>query len=305
MSDINLKTKATGSAGGKVILLGEHAVVHGVSALAMGLFNKVSVIAQKCLGPTHLTVSAWNFDATTLGDRPEDIALSNLCIELGVGTSGVALTGDATLPARAGLGASAAIATAAAKALSIFNGLSINQQRIFNAVQASEKVFHGNPSGLDAATVTAQGVIKFSKKTGPISLSCPAPALVIINSLERGETKKTVSLFARQLKNDLKEGSRRLNKIEELVATGERHLLKGDMSNLGKVMSENHEHLRWFGVSSDRLNDICKISIEAGAMGAKLTGGGGGGCAIALVDNESRSNVIDAVETSGFQVVPT
>jgi mevalonate kinase len=299
------RDNAVGRAGGKVILLGEHAVVHGVPAIAIGLPEKTSITARFGEGPTSLEVAPWGLRARVDGRGTADIALSSLVEALGAPSSGLVLRGTTLLPPRAGLGASASIAAAAARAIAALLGRDPSFAALHGAVQASERAFHGNPSGVDAAAVLVPGVLRYSRAEGAVRLDVQAPELIIINSGAPGETRTTVAAFAAKLEAEPDEGSRRLEAIRDIVAQGVDALGRHDGAKLGRLMDEDHEHLAWFGVSTLSLDRACDLARAAGALGAKLTGGGGGGCAIALVLPGDRSRIAARLCEAGLTVVPT
>jgi mevalonate kinase len=296
---------ALGRAGGKVILLGEHAVVHGAPAIALGMPDKTVVEASLAPGPTALEVEAWGLAARADGEGIAAAALCGLVDALRAPREGVRLRGETALPARAGLGASASIAAAAARAIAGLLGKEPTYAELHAAVQASERAFHGSPSGVDAAAVLAPGVIRFSRAGGAARLEATAPELVVVHTGDPGDTRVTVAAFAARLADEPSEGRRRLDAIRELVDRGERALLRRDAVSLGRLMDANHEQLAWFGVSTAALDRACAEARAAGALGAKLTGGGGGGCAIALVRSGDGARVASRLAAAGFAVVPT
>jgi mevalonate kinase len=298
------REKAVGSAGGKVILLGEHAVVHGTPAIAVGLPDKTSVTARFAEGPTALDVAPWGVRARVGGSQAADTALQSLVEALGAPQDGLILSGRTVLPARAGLGASASIAAAAARAVSALLGRDPSAAELFAAVQASECAFYGNPSGVDAAAVLGAGVIRYSRADGAVRLDVPVPELVIVHTGATGDTHVTVAAFAARLSADPAEGERRLDAIRGIVERGAEALGRHDHAAFGRLMDENHAHLAWFGVSTDELDRACAEARAAGALGAKLTGGGGGGCAVALVLPRDRSRVTARLGAAGFALVP-
>ncbi|MCK9459197.1 MAG: mevalonate kinase [Proteobacteria bacterium] len=298
------RDNAVGRAGGKVILLGEHAVVHGAAAIAIGIPGKTSVTACRARGPASLRVEGWGLDARADGGDPADVALRGLLGALEAPLEGLSLRGETALPARAGLGASASIAAASARAAAALLGLIPTAAELHAAVQASERAFHGNPSGVDAAAVLGEGVLRFSRDAGATRLDVQAPELVIVHTGAPGDTRVTVAAFAAKISAEPVEAARRLEAIRGIVERGVAALGRRDAVALGRLMDENHEQLAWFGVSTAALDRACAAARDAGALGAKLTGGGGGGCAIALVAPRDRARVAAALGEAGFALVP-
>ncbi len=291
--------EAVGQAKGKIILLGEHAVVHGSPALASAIDRGVRVIAKTSDHGLTLTINGLPRKVAAGDKSLEGQALEQLALYLGLNSKGAHLDVNVEIPTRAGLGSSAAIAAACARALASLFETNPKEVDLYNAVQASEKVFHGNPSGLDATIALKGGVLVFSRAKGahPI-FPMPLPLLVIY-SKEPGDTRETVAHFAARLKQFETEGKDRLSRIARLVELGQIALEQGDLAGLGQVMNENQDHLAWFGVSTPTLDHISKLARQKGALGAKLTGGGGGGCAVVLTRPDD-TTVAHGLSEAGF-----
>jgi mevalonate kinase len=208
----------------------------------------------------------------------------------------------AEVPSRAGLGASAAVAAAVARALCAWSGREVSKALLFDAVQASERVFHGNPSGLDASVALYGGAIVFSKRDGARPITAPAIPLLIVHSGEHGETRREVARVARMIDARPEEARARLGRIAALVEGGIAALGEGDLETLGGLMNQNHDHLSWFGVSTPSLDHIVDTARRAGAWGAKMTGSGGGGVAIVLAP-EKRRRIATTLKTAGYSVM--
>lgn len=293
----------TGESGSKIIILGEHAVVYGSKAIAVGLPNRFTVTATPCSGPTTLWVPNWDFIATVGKDKKEDIALAKLVQALGLEGKSAKLACTTNTPAGAGLGASASISAASARALCRLFHLTEEPHTLFAAIQAAERVFHGNPSGLDAAAVLQAGLLLYQKDTGVSQLQAVIPNLLVVHSGATGSTEKTVKIFASALDSKTLEANARLHKLMDLVEQGQEAIAKQNNRALGVIMNEAQAHLAWFGVSTPALDKICQLANANGAHGAKLTGGGGGGCAVILVDEDKKQNLISCLQRNGFQMV--
>lgn len=175
---------------GKVILLGEHAVVHGHPALAMAIDLGVRVTARP--GHGTLTVPAWDLAvdlARDAGTAPAR-ALLALADAIGVDARGVALVAEAPLPARAGLGSSAALSVAVVRALAAHAGHALDDDAVARAADAGERVFHGNPSGIDVALAARGGVGRFVRGVGLMPLVAPPLTLVVALSGSRATPRR-------------------------------------------------------------------------------------------------------------------
>jgi mevalonate kinase len=273
-----------GHAFGKVILLGEHAVVYGVPALATSLKQGVQALALPGpVGRAHLSAPSWGLEATPDGSGPVATAFRVVLDELGTLERGVEVVLDPQIPLGAGLGASAALAVATIRALCALAGMALDSERLAEVALGSERVFHGNPSGLDHS-LAIHGGVRYFVRTGvfePVRLAAGFPLLVGYSG-RPGATRDTVSRVAALYRGQRAATEKRFHAVGEIVEAGRAALEANDLAALGDCLTENHRILRGLGVSTPALDRMVDLALEAGALGAKLTGGGGGGCAIAL-----------------------
>jgi mevalonate kinase len=283
---------------GKVILLGEHAVVYGVSALAGALSDGVTV--DTAPGRGLLRVPAWNLEVEPARPSPSpggamkgDASASEPAVarayralreRLGAGIdSPVDFTVRFAVPTGAGLGSSAAMAVALARAVDSVHGLRASAADIAEAAMASEVVVHGKPSGLDNTVAQQGGFGIFTRARGlePVRAAQPIKLVIGHTGRER-DTKGRVARVAELVSERGDEVRARFAAIESLVQRGRAAVERGAHGELGEAMNENQRHLESLEVSCPEIERLCRIALDAGAVGAKLTGGGGGGCVIAL-----------------------
>jgi mevalonate kinase len=268
----------TGFGHGKVILLGEHAVVFGEPALAAGL--RAGVRAHASPGKGALSAQAWSLDAQVGDDSLPGTAVARLLERLHTDSASLDFWLESEVPARAGLGSSAAMAVAIARAVAARNGAS--EADVLAAVAASESVFHGTPSGIDAAAASRGRLGKFDRAQGWQDLPLAAPFDICIGV--SGKSHDTGALVAQvsALCDRTKVARKLIETLGDLAHAGMDALAAGDIPTLASLFNLAHGVLSGLGVSTPDLDDMVHSARVAGALGAKLTGAGGGGAVIAI-----------------------
>lgn len=289
-----------GFGGGKCIVLGEHAVVYGEPAIAAGLDRGVTVtVAPRAAGPTtfrglHLSES----EAARLRVAVEALVTATLGAS---GSAGVPAAFDleveSTLPTGVGLGSSAALSVALTRALADHYGVDLDDTEVVRRANLAEAVFHTHPSGIDAEAAARGGTLLFRRGEGATPLRLPTPiALVIAMVGPSPPTAEMVSGVRTRWDNDRAATEPHVRAIGSLVTEARAALASADLARLGALMDTNHAHLQALGVSSPTLDEHVAIARRAGALGAKMTGGGGGGCMIALVREPAGPDTEDVVD---------
>ena len=277
------------AAHGKVILLGEHSVVYGHPALAGALADGVTVEATP--GRGVLRIPQWSCVIDPAIDVDATLARAYAAIRERANSPKTDLVLTFNLPTGAGLGSSAAMAVAVGRALGL------EGQALADAAMASETVIHGKPSGLDHTVSMAGGFGLFTRAGGLQSLRAAPLPLVIGHTGKARDTKGRVARVAELVNERGDEVRERFRAIEALVARGADAVARGSYGELGAAMNENQRHLEALEVSCPEIERMCGIARDAGALGAKLTGGGGGGCVIAVGNDTA---VADALRHAGF-----
>lgn len=283
-----------GTATGKAIVLGEHLVVYGSAALAVPVPTLVETVTarrilpaddvpapSKCLPGTGIATLISDF--AQLLDVPEAVATE------------VALEASHALPYGRGLGASAAMARAAVLALADLFERTPSQAQIYELVQSVERTAHGSPSGVDAVATGAEGPIRFRRGTFQSINPAPGGVFVIADSGAASATKESVARVAAKLVGDGKTVDLRhrlVEQVDALVARAVVDLERGNLVALGSAMRQNHEVLRGLELSTPGLERLVAAANAGGALGAKLTGGGRGGCVLALAADCTDAEVI-------------
>jgi mevalonate kinase len=291
-----------GLACGKVILLGEHAVVYGVPALAVGIDRGARAQAIPLeTGPSRLLVRGWNI--SVLEEDTHDLARAfRALIEAAraahpsFGPHSVEV--EANLPPGGGLGCSAAMGVAIARAIEPWLGPAAIQDR----AMVWEQVFHGNPSGVDAAVAARGGCVLFRKgsKLEPVRAR-GAIHLCIGNTGMASSTKSMVEAVARLRTRRPEVIEKSFEAIRVLVNNARLAIEAGDRVALGRLMDLNQMLLGGLFVSTPEIERLCGLARDCGALGAKLTGAGGGGSVVALVPTQSVADaVLAAWRLAGF-----
>jgi mevalonate kinase len=268
---------------GKVILLGEHAVVHGRPAVAVGIERGVTAEATRAERDL-LRVTPWDLAlrADPKGDEPLERAFA-AALAMYPERPSLEVSAQVDLPAGAGLGCSAAIGVAVLDAIDQALGIERSRTDLATAALAWERIFHGNPSGIDNTMSAIGGVALYRKGDALQPLRSNKPLhLVIAYSGESSSTKEMVASVSRQLESDPDRVNKAFEGIEVLVRSAKLAIEAGDHVALGQLLDLNHTILSSLMLCTTKLDEMCQTARRAGALGAKITGAGGGGCMFAL-----------------------
>ncbi len=295
----------SGRSHGKIILFGEHAVVHGVPALVCGISRQLRAYATPATsGPTTLQLLQRHTDAVD----PEELgrALAAL-LAVALPPQSLALRVEGELPPGVGLGFSASAAVALARAVESSFGSAGDEARVVERANAWEGVFHGNPSGVDVAAAMHGGCLRYVRGEQPLPIEMGGGLWLVVGQTgTRSSTRAMVARVAEHLAQRPEDGAARLRAIGQLVERARGHIEAGSIAEVGPLMDENQRQLAAFGLSTDTIDRMGQIARDAGALGCKLTGAGGGGSVIALVRDEAQvERVEQAWRQAGFQALTT
>ncbi len=285
-----------GEGRGKVILLGEHVVVHGRPALAAALEGGATATARPAEAMA-LSIAPWGVRVSSAGEDPLARAFGSLLEAMGV-RDPVSVEASVAVPSGAGLGSSAALGVAVLRAIDHLLETTRTDDELHELALTWERVFHGNPSGIDTAMALAGGVARYVREPGPgekrlVPVTPRRPLrLVIGESGEGASTKAMVEEVARQHRRSPEKTEKVFDAVGSIVETGRAAIERGDLRALGQLFDMNQGFLASLMVSTAELEEMCAAARAAGALGAKLTGGGGGGCMIALVEDEAKEAAV-------------
>jgi hydroxymethylglutaryl-CoA reductase len=304
------KEAAMGVGFGKVVILGEHAVVYGRHAIAAPIPMTIKALVEECDRGIHLIIPRWGVEYELAAnpqdrrsfERPAGVVLD----KLGLSGRSMRIEVFPEVPRSMGLGGSAAMAVAIVRALDKHFKLGLTDAEVNALAFESEKVAHGSPSGLDNTLACyGQPLVFRSGDTPlvePLNIRKPIPAVIGITGYE-GLTAKTVGRVRDAWLKDQKLYERIFDQIDALTLRGVQAIQDNDLKLLGELMNICHGMLNALQVSTPELEKLVDISRASGALGAKLTGGGGGGSIIAICDGDT-APVVNAIRAAGFQAVP-
>lgn len=297
------------TAPGKIILFGEHAVVYGRPAIAVPVSQvkaRAIIMADPKGAPGSVRVVAPNIGLDAeLGelshDDPLAAAIQSVLTTLKLGAipaCNIRITSN--IPIAAGMGSGAAVTISIIRALSSFLGHTLPDEQVSKLTFEVEKLHHGTPSGIDNSVITYQKPVYFVRDYPIQTLEVPEPFTIIIGDTgihsPTADTVRDVKL-AWQANQARYEGL--FDQIEQIVQQAQRAIRNGDFKKLGSLMDKNHECLQMVDVSSLELDDLVSTAKSAGALGAKLSGGGRGGNMIALATPESAKRIQNSLLQAG------
>lgn len=309
MTNDELVTTAT--APGKIILAGEHAVVYGRPAIAVPVWER---LAQATITPRP-AASGCRIIARDI-NRQFELATAEASEPLTAVTRltlahlNAAANPDwqidvcSQLPIASGLGSGAALSTALVRAIYTHLGHRPDPAAVSALVYESERFYHGTPSGIDN-TVIAYGMpVWFVKGQPPATFQARQPlTLVIADSGVAAPTKETVGDVRLGWQREPARYERLFDEIGALVQAARHAIERGDLPTLGQIFNRNHELLAQLDVTSPLLDQLTTAARTAGAIGAKLSGGGRGGNLIALIEPAQADTVTAALLAAGARGV--
>ena len=287
--------KSVASAPGKIILFGEHFVVHGTKAILAAIDKRVTVTSTFTENKTIKVNSQLGTIEVPISSSHEEVKsefrpfvyLANKIINSEQNASGLEITIDSDIPIGVGLGSSSACCVAATASISeLFNELS--SEKILKMSIEAEKTIFPDTSGADCTVCTYGGMIEYpnvEKIDNTFDLN-----LLIANSMIPHSTKNSVEKVNKFKENDEERFSQLCDLETKLIDEVVTAMKNNDATAFGLKMSENQKYLEEIQISNDTLRDMIS-SLKEISLGAKITGAGDGGCIIALVKDENMDKV--------------
>lgn len=301
-------------ASGKIIIGGEHAVVYGHPAIAATLDRGVRIAvtalspAQNKTGPM-LRSTGLGFVGQVCpdpgGEGPDVLrkALNRLVELCGEKIRSLELVVDSAIPGGRGLGSSAALSVAMVRGVLRYFEQEAPADEVARLALELEKIFHGNPSGIDHTVIARGGMIQYQKtETGVLVESIRSPrelTFVVALSGAHGGTLQAVSALKQRAKRYPHLYESIFKGIADVVVEMRSAIDEGRLAALGELMNLNQGYLNALSLSTPEIEKLCALAREKGALGAKLTGAGGGGAVIALVDGNAES-LVQSFSESGY-----
>ena len=281
------KEVGVGQAHSKIILIGEHAVVYGYPAISLPLLE-VEVTCRVVPAGTPWRL----FEEDTLS-----MAVYASLEYLNIKDAYIRCQIDSAIPEKRGMGSSAAISIASIRAVFDYFEAELPHDVLEILVNRAEMIAHMNPSGLDAKTCLSDQPIRFIKNVGFEELAMDLSAyLVIADTGVYGHTREAIQV----VESKGKEALPFLYALGELTQQAEEAIKARDAVMLGEILTKAHGNLKEIGVSSPEADALVETALQHGALGAKMSGGGLGGCIIALVaDYHQAQDLAERLEEKG------
>lgn len=298
---------------GKIILTGEHSVVHGTHAVAAPITLKMKAKVWDHDKGVRLLIPRWGVEQTIEfgADHKYSIykSLEMILDHLDLRDKGMNIEVFPEVPRAMGMGGSAALAVAIIRALSKHFELGLGDDDVRRLSFESEDIVHGGASGIDNTVSTYGNLIAFQKGTPPdmqtITLNESIPIVIGLSGVE-SMTSKMVKQVREQAEKYPKWYKQIFNQMDELAIASKAAIELRDLDELGMIMNMNHGFLNILGVSCPEVEELVEIARQNGALGAKLTGGGGGGAMIALCDSEkTQKNIQKEMHQAGYDALIT
>ena len=311
-SFLSLPGMTSASAPGKIILFGEHAVVYGRPALAVPVTQVYADVEVLDSSKDGIWIDAPDIDLRAeLSSLPSDHPLASVIYKLfphpnpspsgrGKKGEGINIKITSTIPVASGLGSGAAVSVALIRALSSYLGHPTTDEQVNAIAYEIEKIYHGTPSGIDNTVITYAKPVFFIKGQPIDTFKVGKPFTIVIGGTGiSAPTKEAVGDVRKLWEADKDKWESVFDKIGRIVKSAKEKIEGGKREELGELMNQNHALLQELTVSSPDLDRLVDAARKAGALGAKMSGGGQGGNMIALLKPEIAEAVLRSLKEAG------
>ena len=295
--------KSIASAPGKIILFGEHFVVYGMKAVLCSIDKRITATSQfidekvirirSSLGESEISIdSSNNLEKVQQKFMKPFFYVAQRAIKENSSKSGIELVLESEIPTGVGLGSSSAACVAATASVNgLFCKLSKNNVMKI-AVQAERIIFEQN-SGADSSVSTFGGLVSYDLKNGFEHISSRNDLRFIISNSAQVHNTQDVVRQVRNFKEKNNDLFNKLCKLEiDIVDNAMSSLKENDLNKLGSLMLKNHDLLKQIGISTEKIDRLVEEAKKT-SYGAKITGAGGGGCIISLVDDSNSEDTLN------------
>ncbi len=287
---------------GKIIISGEHFVVHGSNALAAAIDKTVKVYSETSDKNSILSrVDNQVFNIRIKPINPVSV-VRNKILEYLNRKERIKITIESNIPRGSGLGSSSAISVATAASVASLFGEKLDKKTLYNIAFEGEKIIHGNPSGIDVAASVYGGLILFNKNTVPTNIDLLNKLQIIVSiSGKTRQTSRMINHFT-STSNKLPYHFQSLvHSSSVLTHEAVNCLITQDLEKLGAIINFYNSILSSFGLGTKITDRMIETCLEHGAYGAKITGAGGGGSIIAIAPLTKIKIIIDELNSLGFK----
>lgn len=294
----------------KVILSGEHAVVHGYPAIALPVFDCNAHVTISDNNDRHqsILINAPQISKSFLLENyktdcnPLELTVLNFLKKYDLPIPNINLEIKSDIPIASGMGSGAAISTAIIKGLKDFFKINISLEEIYDLVYDIEKIYHGNPSGIDPKVIVYESPFYFIRNVKMEKLNIKAKFdIIIIDSKIKSTTKEVVEWVGEQKKLYPEKYNKIFQSIGNISNKLRFCLENNDIEHIGTLINDNHKYLQEIGISNPTLDHLVEICNKCGALGSKLSGAGKGGIVIALIKPENSEDFVSNLKSNGIK----